>query len=226
MMNDAGSANRTSIASEGLPAVLRAATRHAHHVIDHHPLLAPLVLPGLQLEHYLRVLRTFLWIHTPLQETFARAIEQVGGRYDLADRVSWLRADLVHLGAGVALSEHGWQPPLLRDAAELVGVLYVVEGSTLGGQVIARRVEASLGLGPAHGATFFNGWGAQTEARWSDFWRFAASICPPSGYQAAAIAAVNFFDVLKQSLDQAQSGKRECFPEETELGGEPRHQVL
>jgi heme oxygenase len=194
---------RAPIATK-LAETLRAATRSSHHGIDHHPLLTPLVRPELNLKHYGRVLRSFLWIYTPLQEDFARSIDRAGGGFELADRVTWLKADIDCLGLDRKLPADAWQAPAIFSNEELVGALYVVEGSTLGGQVISRQISASLGLTATHGARFFNGWGDQTEARWKAFWHFADGICPPTGHAAAAAAAVSFFAALRIGLDRMQ----------------------
>jgi heme oxygenase len=187
-----------------LGETLRNATRSSHHGIDHHPLLTPLVRPELSLEHYGRVLRSFLWLYTPLQDDFALRIEQAGGGFELADRIGWLNTDLASLGLARDLPADAWQPPVISSTAELVGALYVIEGSTLGGQVISRQISASIGLTASRGARFFNGWGEQTEARWQAFWRFADAVCPAAGHAAAADAAVSFFAALRLGLDRMQ----------------------
>jgi heme oxygenase len=195
--------SRAPIATK-LGETLRTATRSSHHGIDHHPLLTPLVRPELSLEHYGRVLRSFLWLYTPLQADFARSIELAGGGFELADRIGWLNTDLASLGLAKDLPADAWQPPVISSTAELVGALYVIEGSTLGGQVISRQISASIGLTASRGARFFNGWGEQTEARWQAFWRFADAVCPAAGHAAAADAAVSFFAALRLGLDRMQ----------------------
>ena len=56
--------------------------------------------------------------------------------------------------------------PDVASSARLFGCLYVIEGATLGGQVITRHLHTHLGLTPACGASFFSGYGAQTGSRW------------------------------------------------------------
>ena len=58
----------------GLPALLLATTQAAHRHIDHHPLLAPLVRPGLSWDHYGQVPRLFLSLYESLQPALAVAI--------------------------------------------------------------------------------------------------------------------------------------------------------
>lgn len=53
--------------------------------------------------------------------------------------------------------------------AAFLGAMYVIEGSTLGGQYIARHVEQTLDLGVGEGNAYFVGYGEQTSARWRAF---------------------------------------------------------
>jgi heme oxygenase len=62
----------------------------------------------------------------------------------------------------------------LEDPAEILGSVYVIEGSALGGQTIAPRLKATLGLGAGHGASFFHGFGGETGTLWRDFRMTAA----------------------------------------------------
>jgi heme oxygenase len=51
--------------------------------------------------------------------------------------------------------------------AELLGVLYVVEGSTLGGQIISRHLEARLGLQISEAMRFYTLDGKMLPEHWS-----------------------------------------------------------
>jgi heme oxygenase len=51
----------------------------------------------------------------------------------------------------------------------VVGCLYVLEGATLGGQVIARRLQETLKIGPENGASFFHGYGRDAGHLWKSF---------------------------------------------------------
>ena len=50
-----------------------------------------------------------------------------------------------------------------------LGRMYVMEGSTLGGQYIARHVEETLGLSSGEGNSYFRGYGEATGERWREF---------------------------------------------------------
>ena len=55
-----------------------------------------------------------------------------------------------------------------RNTAEVLGTMYVIEGSTLGGQYIARHVEKVLSLAPGHGDTYFQGYGERSGQMWQE----------------------------------------------------------
>ena len=59
--------------------------------------------------------------------------------------------------------------PALSSPGQILGCLYVLEGATLGGQIISRHLASGLGLGTASGAAFFSGYGPRTGSRWKAF---------------------------------------------------------
>jgi len=63
----------------------------------------------------------------------------------------------------------------LYDLAQVLGSLYVIEGSTLGGRVIAPQLKRTLGLDQGRGASYFHGFGGETGVMWSNF-RVLASL--------------------------------------------------
>jgi heme oxygenase (biliverdin-IX-beta and delta-forming) len=186
---------------------LRAATKAAHHRIDHHPLLAPLVSPQLSLEHYQRILQTLFWFHDPLQATLEVACAHFQGSesFPPSDRRTWLLQDLNFFKVEPIVEGHpltDWRGPALSANAELVGALYVVEGSTLGGQVIARQLQENFGYRAVSGARLFNGHGVNTMLRWNNFWRYA-DLCPEHEWRLAEAKAVEVFDALFDALEKA-----------------------
>jgi heme oxygenase len=59
--------------------------------------------------------------------------------------------------------------PEMNSLPGLLGTMYVMEGSTLGGQLIARHVEVALHLGDGQGSSYFRGHGSQTGPMWKEF---------------------------------------------------------
>ena len=85
-------------------------------------------------------------------------------------KVPKLLADLEFLGYEAAdrLPMCRSLPPL-DSVPGILGSLYVVEGATLGGQLISRHLERTLGLREGRGYAFFSSYGPQVGSRWRSF---------------------------------------------------------
>lgn len=59
--------------------------------------------------------------------------------------------------------------PKIKDHLQAFGALYVIEGSTLGGRVIAKMMQRQMDTNTLEGFTFFHGYGDETESRWARF---------------------------------------------------------
>ncbi|MCX8016629.1 MAG: biliverdin-producing heme oxygenase [Rhodocyclaceae bacterium] len=189
----------TEAGKDDFAALLRAATREAHHALDHHPLLAPLVRPGLNLADYGRALAS---LHAP-QAALERLLAGFAPAADFPPRLAALEADLAALG--LAPQPLRATPPEAADEAARIGLLYVLEGSNLGAAVIARQLARHLPDAPR--AFFGGGSGA---ARWERFWRFVAAIRPDAAAAAqAARAACDFYRRHLDGCEQALGPSRQ-----------------
>lgn len=69
--------------------------------------------------------------------------------------------------------------PTLTLLPQALGCLYVLEGATLGGQIISRHLQKVHGLHAENGAAFFSSYGSNVGAMWRAFG--AAILSYPSG---------------------------------------------
>ncbi|MBQ1784269.1 MAG: biliverdin-producing heme oxygenase [Gammaproteobacteria bacterium] len=166
-----------------LAALLREATKSAHRALDHHPLLAPLVRRTLTMADYADALAG---LHAP-QAALEQLLAGFAPVEDFKPRLPDLRADLASLS--VLPPPLGATPPCASGVAARIGIMYVIEGSNLGGAAIARVLETSLPVAPR---AFFGGAGGAE--RWRRFWRFADAWHPdPDIAVAAARETFGFF---------------------------------
>ncbi|PKO88780.1 MAG: hypothetical protein CVU16_13210 [Betaproteobacteria bacterium HGW-Betaproteobacteria-10] len=197
--------NEVTLPAQGwmptLQSALREATRQQHHRLDHHPLLARLVRPGLQMADYGRALQALYAINAPSERCIADYIAAQGYAFDYAahQRMPDLLADLAYLSLPVP--PLAWAGPRLDSPGELVGCLYVLAGSTLGGRVIFRQLQSVLPVTASAGARFFAGHGEQTMGMWQNFWAFAATICSPAELPAARQSAAALFERILTLLE-------------------------
>lgn len=183
-----------------LHARLREATQAAHRALDHHPVLAPLVRTDLTRAQYGRALVALHGIQSSVESAILRFMVRHPQAFNYVARMraELLEDDLRDLGLapGPALRV---APP--QDVGEAVGMLYTIEGSSLGGQVIRRQVKALPG--EPLPVRFFSGHGPRTQSFWADFLAWSAAACPPARYEAAEAAAVGLFGAIKEHLDSA-----------------------
>jgi heme oxygenase len=86
--------------------------------------------------------------------------------------------------------------PQMRDTASLLGAMYVMEGSTLGGQLIARHVELVLGLTAGQGNAYFCGHNERTGQLWKEFCDALRTKVPERETDAVIAAAKAMFGVF------------------------------
>lgn len=177
---------------------LREATRAAHHALDHHPVLVPLVRGGLTHQGYADALQALHSIYFPLENVLCTAAVAKGFDYGGRLKHPALEADLKDLGRVPRATFPKVPPP--KNAGALIGMLYTLEGSTLGGQVIQRIL--STGPCSRFPMRFFSGYGGNTLAHWQEFLEFAEMVCPVDEIEDACFAAVAVFELIKQQCDE------------------------
>jgi heme oxygenase len=87
--------------------------------------------------------------------------------------------------------------PRVDTPARRLGCLYVLEGSTLGGQFLTRHFATALGLTPETGCAFFSGYGAATGPRWATFVKLLDALDTPDTRTEALDAALETFERLE-----------------------------
>ena len=175
-----------------LRTLLRDAT-HPHHVqLNRHLLLAGLIQPNYPLNHYHTLLGTYYQLYALLEERINLFLKchPEAFVYDERCKLPWLINDLAFFQidplALPPLSPSATDFLTIETVGQLVGVLYVVEGSTLGGQMISQLLAKNLGFTRDTGSCFFTGYDENTQPFWQRlllFWipylPITANIRPP-----------------------------------------------
>ena len=86
--------------------------------------------------------------------------------------------------------------PPAQTRTEILGVAYVLEGATLGGQFISRHLEQTLGFSGGQGYRFFRSYGPEVGPRWQAFRAELARASSPETDDIIVAAAQSGFDSL------------------------------
>ncbi len=150
-------------------AALKQQTKIYHDKLDHKlDIFNRITSP----EAYCQLLSRFLGFYSPIEQSLAQIPDLQILDLNMAGRrkASWLQDDLRVLGIEDTDALTVCQNmPQLSNAAQALGCMYVLEGATLGGQLIRRHVEQTLGFTAIHGIAFFSSYGAQVGPMWKSF---------------------------------------------------------
>jgi heme oxygenase len=80
-----------------------------------------------------------------------------------------LANDIIGCGGKIPAKAAKTALPAINSAAEAMGALYVMEGSTLGGQIISKMICRQLNFTGEQCLSYFIGYGGQTETMWLRF---------------------------------------------------------
>lgn len=178
---------------------LRAATSHCHRRLEKRLDVMRRFADRAAYRDYLEGLFGY---YIPLERALSRhPVRAVLTDYEERCKSALLGADLAALGVSADAIDAVRQCreiPLGQDEAAAFGSLYVLEGATLGGQVLLPIVEHRLQLTTRFGASYLGSYGHNVPAMWQRFCSVLEGWCTDSARRGgAAAAAVATFESLE-----------------------------
>ena len=176
-----------------LTDALKANTREQHRLLEiSNPL--PQSLPD-----YLAQLVAFFGFVKPWEERLAAALPESDPIRLGRGKSGWLEADLNFFGYDAKRRSElprATALPSTSSRAEILGAAYVLEGATLGGQIISRHLETTLGLRDGDGCRFFRSYGERVGSQWQEFRAELLRASSPTNDPVIIEAARNTFTLL------------------------------
>jgi heme oxygenase (biliverdin-IX-beta and delta-forming) len=176
--------------------MLRSATAIQHKALEAR---LPLTHPGLHRVTYQRILEAYYGFHAPLQ-ALINAFHADPERQKLPALLKDLRA-LGLTDAQIAALPQCRDLPQIDSQARLLGVMYVMEGATLGGQVLRRIIAERLAIDADNGGEFLDVYGRDTGRLWKAFLSRLAEFDHPQHNPQIVDAACATFACFTQWLD-------------------------
>ena len=184
---------------------LKEATKVWHDRLEAHPRSTVLMRPDVNVSNYIDILARSYGFYRPL-EAQLMALEWDGDGFDYRSRLKHpsLEADLKAYGlsdADIAALPVCDDVPQVKSMRHAAGILYVLEGATLGGQIIKRHLGEVLGEKIHRAMAFYSSYGDRVGQMWHEFMTFAAKIAATeSDHPEVLSAAIETFTSFEKWL--------------------------
>jgi heme oxygenase len=178
-------------------ALLKSSTASQHKAVEQ---LMPFFKPGFSLQQYTDTLTAFLGFFEPLEAELVLPLgwPTIGIDFSHRQRAHLLQHDLRMLGLAnsvITAIPRCHDLPEMKNSYNGLGCLYVLEGSTLGGQLIARELSRCFNIDETSGASFFLSHGSHTGEMWKEFCASVRTyVNDPIKQQAAVHTAAETFE--------------------------------
>ena len=168
----------------------------------------PLISDGLTREAYAEVLARMygfirgweIWADTHTPDDLRALLAE-------RQRSGLIARDLAWLGHAVPAGEANFSAEAVTRP-EFLGRMYVVEGSTLGGQYLAAHVETQFGFTRGEGNAYLSGYGARTGSMWNQFKAFLLEV-PDTDAEAVIQSAKQMFASFEEWMIAPHGGPGE-----------------
>jgi len=149
---------------------LRAKTTDSHTNLEQLPVSISITSPDITNASYAHYLDLMYDVINQLETSIYPVISPIVTDLDSRMKLHLIEKDLVTLNHTKAhFSTPFGDEAKLHSLPFAMGIMYVVEGSTLGGRYILKNIEAVLKLDDTNGALYFAGYGNKTGSTWKNF---------------------------------------------------------
>lgn len=183
---------------------LKEATREQHENLES---IVDVMNKMFNRDDYKTLLTKFYRFYSTVEPLVAiNDMKAAGLDLDARRKSHLLEADLNALGSSdeAARIKGTWNgAPTIDTTAKAFGACYVMEGATLGGQVIMRHLKQHLDITPENGGSFFNSYGERVGPMWKEF------IAITTAFAETANADDEIVESAKRTFDSFAN----CFAE-------------
>jgi heme oxygenase len=147
--------------------IIRLETKSAHQELE--KLIVPQIKSIKSKDDYIEVLKLFYGYFKPVEDRLDKYLSDtdVPG-YSQRRKSSSILSDIAALGEGISMPVCN-DIPEINSKEEAWGAMYVLEGSTLGGQIISNMIKKVLVMNDDSSLSFFKGYGNESEQMWKSF---------------------------------------------------------
>ena len=197
----------TKLDSPAILSRLKAETQANHNRIEKVSCMRRLFASDYSTSEYRDCLALMLGFYDAIEPIIFHCLgDELRPSFLYRSKTDLLKRDLTELGLGereIAALPRCRLKPYVNSTAQSLGVWYVLEGSTLGGQVISRQLQQQLGESASQFMHFHNGYGEHTRISWLAFCELVEERVSFDESHELITAARLTFDYLTEWLGQA-----------------------
>jgi heme oxygenase (biliverdin-IX-beta and delta-forming) len=198
-------ASASIVASFTILSRLRSETRGEHVALEE---ALDLMSVSLTADAYRHRLGMFYGFYAPLEAALRLHASDLEIRSRL-NKTALLHRDLAYLGVLTEYLPLCGELPSVQTKPEVLGCMYVIEGATLGGRIITKHAQSSLGIEPDTGGSFFQGYGDETAGKWIGMRQLLVNTALDGDTENAIVAnAIATFASLRCWYQSGQSRER------------------
>lgn len=196
-----------------LQEILKQATSLQHNLLEQLMFVDKIMNGSLSVEEYKQILLTNYWVHAGLEKSLHESLDsglqqelQISKRAKLAA----LEKDLQELNVNlpeINIDKNSIQIP--RNNAAILGAMYVLEGATLGGNVIIKKLKINPNLQKQQlNFYYYQVYGADLVSRWKSFCHVLNTKVPAEDFEVSVQSALKIFDyfaLVTQEITDSKS---------------------
>lgn len=180
---------------------LRSTTASAHEALENLPVSKNIISTDVTKEQYLLYLQSMYEVISDVEQNVYPLLDTIIDT-PLRTKRHLIEQDLNTLGVSAQctkkpITESGFK----NTPAFALGIMYVTEGSTLGGKFIYKNINSVLGYDDNSGASYFAGYGKITGSMWKKFLNTLTEYSKNNNYKKIIDGAVFGFNKIKNQLN-------------------------
>jgi len=147
---------------------LKSRTAFAHKRLENLPVSSCILSPEMKIEDYAHYLKLMYDVHNDVEKNIYPLLSPFIDDLKEREKKHLIEEDLnfLHYNKPVGTPVFNIENQTIPFA---LGILYVVEGSSLGGRFILKNLETIPGIDNGKGVSYFTGYGNKTGSQWKNF---------------------------------------------------------
>lgn len=179
---------------------IKAETEQLHKELEEIALSSRILNLTLNREEYAKLILGNYFLTSNIELNFSRfpALEE-SFELELRKKTSYLHKDLENLSIKIDSIKKPSIQFTPENSAQFLGMLYVQEGSSLGGAVISRHLKLNPNLSEIPSFHFYGCYGGKTGEMWKKFCTVFESLFSAGNYDREEVlkGAINTFELAK-----------------------------